>query len=1157
MPKSQIESTIADLGISLIAERTPALMDHYLGAEMVSSNEENTRVAALLGFQVGQELLYVPVLFLNGKIKGTEVLYLKNSDTFTSNSKQWVEFLTTKNPGIMGAGAQLPPGVNQPGTSQLSIFSRVPTQGKLALKLDKPFGEGAADDFFAKMGAMGEEEAMGELSKVLTVPEFLSKMGQKGYDDFMDFAVNQEPRVLEALLRYYKEADLMLEFPEEKTAGPMDGVKNILQGASKWLGPMSPASGAAAAAGRAVRGMTQPKPMNPVITQPKPMNPVGGVAAAAGRAPLGTTQPKPGINPAADYGGAGAVGGAPASIFAGNGGAAAGNARPGINPAADDSPRGYDASKVRALQEMREDYGPGAADHHNYPPHPIVPRPPQPIRTGPRPNMELPNEIPGPRGEPLPGPPKQINPGAYGAAPVAPTTLLGLGEQISTHVPTPGDPYGPNSERTSLSPNPEFPEVPQIPLGKEGECLVRFITSDEILDKTAAVSVDEAEKCFQDGFLVIDKRAADDKTKLYREDYRSRFDSPRENGFYEIINHAGNLEKVWIVTKPILLENPRHVVPGCIVLDLESGLYHGIIEGQQVFIRSKFTAQEAVWKDKMTGMKSVKSVTPGKSYMLIGPGLECSAPFRVTNKVSKGGQTDLIVATPWNLRYRASNARSLKNCNPCSFEDSDGVTVRIVDQPGSSSIQAVGSITYVPSDWKVIEVENSDDFPRSYDTEDGKVKARNTLRRIQPGDAGVVMSSILARGIFDIRLSKRGSYLSMTVAGENSGELTKAAAVRCLVEEIGLGVDDAIALFDEVQPLHTKTAWIQPVFAKYAEDPLPIAEGRAAGGALGATGLGLAGGLVGGVGGLIHGGKRDEKGKTHRLRNALIGAAAGMGLGGVGGYMLGGRWGQGVFERYNAGLAHDPHPGEDPMMAPGEVAHPAPAPVAPLGGGPRGEGPINEQSGAISARNHDAGPETLDGLRATLDYTVDPRYRKDGAHGLNAPGIIDAGTSFPDRNTDMGRHPSGFNEQQPTTQIQRVNLNSMQEPGHDWRDNDQANWDRIKPQDLNFLMRAADSGDKPVFDSAMIGTILRTNRGAAKVQEWLPEIVNGNDSKCRLLLTFYWHSKDFAEDYGKEELSEFEDVLLNSIKEDGKVILFLKQKAGESENSKIDALAGE
>jgi len=107
MPKSQIESTIADLGISLIAERTPALMDHYLGAEMVSSNEENTRVAALLGFQVGQELLYVPVLFLNGKIKGTEVLYLKNSDTFTSNSKQWVEFLTTKNPGIMGAGAQL------------------------------------------------------------------------------------------------------------------------------------------------------------------------------------------------------------------------------------------------------------------------------------------------------------------------------------------------------------------------------------------------------------------------------------------------------------------------------------------------------------------------------------------------------------------------------------------------------------------------------------------------------------------------------------------------------------------------------------------------------------------------------------------------------------------------------------------------------------------------------------------------------------------------------------------------------------------------------------------------------------------------------------------------------------------------------------------
>ena len=121
---------------------------------------------------------------------------------------------------------------------------------------------------------------------------------------------------------------------------------------------------------------------------------------------------------------------------------------------------------------------------------------------------------------------------------------------------------------------------------------------------------------------------------------------------------------------------------------------------------------------------------------------------------------------------------------------------------------------------------------------------------------------------------------------------------------------------------------------------------------------------------------------------------------------------------------------------------------------------------------------------------------------------------------------------------------------------DEANWDRIKQKDIDFLMRVADSGSKSVFETSVINLLLRSNRTSNRIAEWLPDLVSGLDTKARLLLSFYWHSAEFSQDYGKDEMAEFEDVLLDSIKIDGQLILFLKQRAGESSSSNIDAFAG-
>jgi hypothetical protein len=115
-------------------------------------------------------------------------------------------------------------------------------------------------------------------------------------------------------------------------------------------------------------------------------------------------------------------------------------------------------------------------------------------------------------------------------------------------------------------------------------------------------------------------------------------------------------------------------------------------------------------------------------------------------------------------------------------------------------------------------------------------------------------------------------------------------------------------------------------------------------------------------------------------------------------------------------------------------------------------------------------------------------------------------------------------------------------------------WNQISDEDIKFLERASDSNARQVFDPAMIGVMVRTSRSQSIVQEYIPELVDNLDRMCRLLLLFYWHNSEFAEEYGIDEMADFEDLLLSTIKSTSKVVLFLKQRAVESSVGQTDVL---
>jgi hypothetical protein len=100
----------------------------------------------------------------------------------------------------------------------------------------------------------------------------------------------------------------------------------------------------------------------------------------------------------------------------------------------------------------------------------------------------------------------------------------------------------------------------------------------------------------------------------------------------------------------------------------------------------------------------------------------------------------------------------------------------------------------------------------------------------------------------------------------------------------------------------------------------------------------------------------------------------------------------------------------------------------------------------------------------------------------------------------------------------------------------------LDKKDIRAVTDAAQSGQREVFDTAMIGAMLRTVRDDGMVDRYMGELTKGLDKLGRILFMFYWHGDRFADRYGKSDMPELEDSLRNAFEMLGDVILFLKQK---------------
>lgn len=109
------------------------------------------------------------------------------------------------------------------------------------------------------------------------------------------------------------------------------------------------------------------------------------------------------------------------------------------------------------------------------------------------------------------------------------------------------------------------------------------------------------------------------------------------------------------------------------------------------------------------------------------------------------------------------------------------------------------------------------------------------------------------------------------------------------------------------------------------------------------------------------------------------------------------------------------------------------------------------------------------------------------------------------------------------------------------------------PVDQRAMMEAALSGQKEIFDTAAIASLVRTSDSNEMITKYLSDIIRGLDRVCRILFLYYWFNEKFRDRYGQENMIELEDQLKNVVTALGDLVLFLKQRRVESGPMMLDA----
>ena len=96
------EVKLANVADAEITQRLPSLNEYKVGFQLIERNDEGTRGMGVMVYKLGEQWVYVPAFFLNGRIRGYDLMYLPDKSQFVPAKDTWVSYVRQNRTALLG-----------------------------------------------------------------------------------------------------------------------------------------------------------------------------------------------------------------------------------------------------------------------------------------------------------------------------------------------------------------------------------------------------------------------------------------------------------------------------------------------------------------------------------------------------------------------------------------------------------------------------------------------------------------------------------------------------------------------------------------------------------------------------------------------------------------------------------------------------------------------------------------------------------------------------------------------------------------------------------------------------------------------------------------------------------------------------------------------
>lgn len=187
-----IEKVFSTQAYSALQQKAPQLMEpqNRIGFEVVYKNSPtNSRLVGMFGFRLNGKILYVPCFFLNGQIKGIDLLHRVDVKKFVPLTESWVEHLDKKDTQTSGEAVSRGTTGRAIQTNNLERIANAPNSSSGSLLMFK----GASvneDEARSLMQECWNDWETKQASFPELLPEFVKDVGLPVFDIIEKAAAN-------------------------------------------------------------------------------------------------------------------------------------------------------------------------------------------------------------------------------------------------------------------------------------------------------------------------------------------------------------------------------------------------------------------------------------------------------------------------------------------------------------------------------------------------------------------------------------------------------------------------------------------------------------------------------------------------------------------------------------------------------------------------------------------------------------------------------------------------------------------------------------------------------------------------------------------------------------------------------------------------------